>query len=191
MIGLGLACILAGCAAIANLQDPGPPEDATDAVRRGDAGGATGATGSDASRQDPPLTIVDAGNGDVYVPVSGDGGTVVPIAPTPACKNDGGKPNGDSCSEPSQCCTGACTENKVCNSSCVAIDSPCDPNKTGECCIRTYCSPVLRSIIPPETWCTKCLEKGAPAETAKNIFNQTVVLAYSCCSGVQKNGTCQ
>lgn len=191
MVGIGVVGLLAGCAAIANLKDPAAlDDDDNGAIEKTDAAVLPGS----GEEEDPPLRIVDAGNGDAYVELQGDG-AVTREPPKDAagavCVVDGGLRNGDTCSQPSQCCSGACDENRQCDSTCQALDRKCDPNKTGECCLRTYCSPVLRTAFPFETWCTRCREKGTSAETAKNIFNQTVILAHSCCSGVQTGGTCE
>lgn len=182
-IASAVVAALVGCAAIADLQDPADSTEGSDA-RAPEAGPATSATAT--------TSPIDAGAPDVAQ--LGDGATTKdPVQPTPeTCKNPGGKKNGDSCSEPSQCCSGACDQNKQCDTSCFAIgDGTCDPNKTGECCIRSYCDPEF-TIVPPNFKCRACLEKGATARTAKNIFNQTVTIVASCCSGgADPEGRCK
>ncbi len=182
-IGLG-SVALVGCAAIANLQDPGPPEDNADAVERGDA--STAPPSPTSSSTGSPVTFLDGGDAAV---LPGDGGTVKEdVKPTPVtCPNDAGAlKNGDRCTQPSQCCSGVCDENEQCDTSCTATGQGCNALATGECCLGNYCSPGAF----PLPQCARCLKKDVPAETVI-IFGQTVALSRSCCSGSVKNGMCQ
>lgn len=178
------ATLLAGCAALADLRDPEPDDPAVAARPDGSTGAA--ADSAPASTASPDASVPDA--------YTGDGATTTkPPDPTPVtCANPGKAPNGDSCGEPSQCCSGACTQTKVCDTRCFKVgEGSCDPGKTGDCCIRAYCSYVF-NLLPPNFRCKACLESGVPPETVKNILTQqTIPVKESCCRGqLDSNGNC-
>lgn len=176
-----------GCATIADLRDPAPTTEASPTTT-GDASASPLPT----SPTSAPPAIPDASIPDAY---TGDGATTTkpPDVTPPTCLNAGKAPNGDSCGQPSDCCSGACTQTKVCDSKCFKIgEGRCDPGTVGQCCIRTYCSWQL-NIPSPSHRCKACIEKGLdPEKVYAILLGRDVPVLESCCSGqVDAAGKCK
>jgi hypothetical protein len=164
------ALALAACAVIAGLDDPAAVDD--------------GASGSSSSG-----SVQDTGNG------SSSGGSSSGSAASDS-SSDGasssGKPAdaqpdvpactllkmGDTCAQPSECCSGKCNEKRQCVTECEGAGSfNCDLASTDECCVGLWCN---------SGSCSPCIMGGQPAAQVPVI---NAPISTSCCSRQLQGGT--
>ena len=171
LAALGSALTLAACAVIAGLDDPQAVDDSTSASSSSgsvqDTGnGSSGSTSSGGSSGTPGDSSSDDGASS-----SGDAQPDAPPCPL--------LPNGDSCNQPSQCCSTHCNEQKKCASDCQNEGMfNCAPSTTNQCCVGLWCNNF--------GGCVPCIAGGQPAALSA-IGN--LPMPNSCCSRQLQGGT--
>ncbi|MBX3205362.1 MAG: hypothetical protein KF764_09850 [Labilithrix sp.] len=165
----GIACastlfVVAACAAIAGVEDPGPGGESS-----GDPAtpGAPEPTGPGATPGAPPPT----GSSGEPAP-SSDSGADASAPPAPACPAPR-KPNGQSCGDPSECCSDTCREDRRCATKCEGEGGGCSFASSTDCCVGLWCG----GGTPARTRCVPCILPGQPAER-----DGPVPAERSCCS---------
>lgn len=164
------ALTLAACAVIAGLDDPETVSGATSAE-----GGSTSSSGSlqDTGNSSSGASSSGTSSGDATSDGASSSGAPADAQPdVPQCSL---LKNGDTCSQPSQCCSSKCNERKQCANDCKPQGTfNCDPTSTDSCCIGLWCNTGS---------CSACIAGGQPA--AEGIGG--VRLSQSCCSRSLQN----
>lgn len=173
LAALGSALTLGACAVIAGLDDPQAIDDATSASSSSgsvqDTGNGSSGSTSGGSSGTPGDSSSDDGASS-----SGTPGDAQPDVPPCTLV-----PNGDSCNQPSQCCSAHCNEQKKCTADCANEGAfNCAPGSTNQCCVGLWCNNL--------GGCVACITGGQPAALAPIV---NLPMATSCCSRQLQGGT--